>query len=277
MIQDIFPHTFNNHYFPNQHLEDNDFVLHYKNKALLLKSVAGHFEIPRKKDFPELNAKTNTTFLFKLDEISCFMIWDEVEVMNPAFSFQEIATYRSMRPPEVAWICVVGFQLFEWYTLNKYCGKCGNKFHHKSDERALLCPTCGNVLYPKISPAVIVAIICKDKILLAANSSIPGRRFSLIAGFVDAGETIESTVIREVREEVGLEVKNIRYYASQPWSLSSSLMLGFVAEADDRVPLKVDTNELLEAAWYKRGELPNHSLSLSIAGEMIEKFERDEL
>jgi NAD+ diphosphatase len=133
------------------------------------------------------------------------------------------------------------------------------------------------IIYPKISPAIIVAIICNNKILLARSSKFPKNWYSLIAGYVDVGESLEEALIREVKEEVGLDVKNIRYSMSQPWPLSGSMMIGFVAEADENQPVSIDNREISEAAWFTRGNLPAHPPGLSIAGEMIERFEKGEL
>jgi NAD+ diphosphatase len=164
-----------------------------------------------------------------------------------------------------------------WYSQNKFCGKCGAKTNSKPDERAIICPVCNTIVFPKISPAVIVAIICDNKILLARNSDFHGDWYSLIAGYADVGESLEETLVREVKEEVGLDIKNIRYYKSQPWPLSGSMMIGFIAEADETQPICIDRKEIAEAAWFTRGHLPKHSSNLSIAGEMIEKFEKGEL
>ena len=164
-----------------------------------------------------------------------------------------------------------------WYSQNKFCGKCGAKTQQKPDERAIICPDCNTIVFPKISPAIIVAIICNNKILLARNTNFPGSWYSLIAGYADIGETLEETLIREVKEEVGLEVKNIRYYKSQPWPLSGSMMIGFIAEAYENQSISIDNKEIAEAAWFTRENLPNHSSTISIAGEMIEKFEKGEL
>jgi NAD+ diphosphatase len=165
-----------------------------------------------------------------------------------------------------------------WYSQNRFCGKCGTAMQHRTDERALTCPSCNTSVFPKISPAIIVAIICRDKILLARNSNFPGRWYSLIAGYADIGESLEETLEREVREEVGLNVTNIRYYKSQPWPLSGSMMIGFTAEADDSQKIVIDEREITEASWFTRGSLPEYpSSAISIAGEMIDKFNRGEL
>jgi NAD+ diphosphatase len=277
LIQDIYPNRFDNHFVPDQKPGEHDFILYYSENALLLKAGDAGFELPRRKDFTSFPEDAVVTYLFKLNDVPCFLAWSKLVCDRDAFSFQDVASYRTMNPSVVAWVCLVGAHLLNWYTHNRFCGKCGQKMEHKEDERAMQCTECTNIVYPRISPAVIVAIRCDDQILLASNSSIPGRRFSLIAGFVDVGETLEEAVVREVKEEVGLEVRNICYHTSQPWPVSGSLMVGFTAEADNTQPLIVDTHELLEAGWYKRGALPNHSLPLSIAGDMIEKFEKGEL
>jgi NAD+ diphosphatase len=160
-----------------------------------------------------------------------------------------------------------------WYLQNRFCGTCGSRTEAKPDERAIVCPTCHTVVFPKISPAIIVAILCNDKILLAHNANFQGNWYSLVAGYVDIGESLEETVRREVKEEVGLDVKNVRYYKSQPWPFSGSMMIGFIAEADDKQPVRPDGVEISEAQWFSRGNLPNHPPTLSIAGEMINQFE----
>jgi len=164
-----------------------------------------------------------------------------------------------------------------WYSQNKFCGKCGARTQHKPDERAIVCPNCSTAVYPKISPAAIVAIVCKNKILLARNSNFSGSWYSLVAGYSDIGESLEETLAREVKEEVGLDITNIRYYKSQPWPLSGSMMIGFIAEADENQPICIDNKEIAAAAWFTRGNLPQHPLNISIAGEMIDKFEKGEI
>jgi NAD+ diphosphatase len=277
LIQDIFPQRFNNHYFVDQKIGDDDYVFLYKEDTVLLKIKGDEFELPKKKDFPEITDATACTFLFMLNDVPCFLIWDDLKVDESRFAYTKIQFYRTTRQREIAWVCIVGSHLKNWYLQSQYCGKCGSKMLHKSDERAMICPACHTVVYPRISPAIIVAILCKDKILLARNNNFSGNWYSLISGYVDVGETLEEALIREVKEEVGLEVKNIRYYKSQPWAISGTLMVGFVAEADENQPIVLEDKELAVAAWFTRGNLPEHSLNLSIAGEMIEAFEKGEL
>lgn len=273
MIQEIFPHYFDNLYLKNASIGDNDFVLHYKGNAMLLKTHDDKLELPRKKDFPEITDETENTFLFTLNDVSCFLVWDELKFNNSSFIYKEIKLFRTIEQQEIAWISIIGYQLMNWYLQNKFCGRCGTRTEIKPDERAIICPECSHIVFPKIAPAVIVAIVCNDKILLARNTNFPGNWYSLIAGYVDVGESLEETLAREVKEEVGLDITNIRYYKSQPWPLSGSLMIGFVAEADDSQPISTDDIEIAEAAWFSRGNLPQYPSNISIAGEMIEKFE----
>ncbi len=277
MIQDIFPHRFNNQFLGNKIIGENDFVLHYNGNSLLLKNNGEVFELPRKKDFQEISERTENTFLFTLDDVPCFIIWDNLKADKPNLIFKEINFFRTIMQQEIAWISIAGFHLMNWYLQNKFCGKCGARTRHKHDERAIICPECNSIIFPKISPAVIAAIICNNKILLARNSNFPGNWYSIIAGYVDVGETLEEALTREVKEEVGLDIKNIRYYKSQPWPLSSSMMIGFIAEADETQPISIDNKEIVDASWFTRGSLPKHSSTISIAGEMIEKFEKGEI
>ena len=277
MIQDIFPHRFSNHFQPNAKMDENDFVLHYRGNSVLLKVTGDELRLPRKKDFREITNKTEAAFLFTLNEVSCFLVWDEPLAAGSGLGYHDISFFRTSGQREIAWICLAGFQLMNWYSQNKFCGKCGAPTQHKPDERALVCTICQTTFYPKISPAIIVAVTSNHKILLARNTQFPGNWYSLIAGYTDVGETLEETVAREVKEEVGLDVTNIRYYKSQPWPLSGSVMIGFTAEADENQPVVADNVEIAEAAWFSRGNLPPHSSTISIAGEMIEKFEKGEL
>jgi NAD+ diphosphatase len=277
MIHEIFPQRFNNQFIITKTIGEDDLVLHYSGNSLLVKTNVNEVEIPRKKDIPGIADTIENTFLFTLNDISCFLIWDCPKTDDSRFIYKEINFFRTFKQKEIAWISMVGLQLMNWYTQNKFCGKCGSATQEKSDERAIVCPNCNTIVFPKISPAIIVAIICNNRILLARNSNFPGNWYSLLAGYADIGESLEETVIREVKEEVGLDVKNIRYYKSQPWPFSGSMMIGFYAEADDTQIIYPDHKEIMEAAWFTRGNLPDRPTNISIAGEMIDKFENEQL
>lgn len=275
MIQDIEPHSFDNHFQPQQMMTENDYLFYFEgNKLLLLRSDDEEGLVPRLKDFDAQTSFTNSYYLFSMDGDACFLVNDVLEVDNSRFELNEINFFRKTTHPEIGFISVVAYHLHCWYAEHRFCGKCGTATVHKADERAMACPNCNTLFFPKISPAIIVAIVSGDKILLAHNTNFPNKWFSLIAGYADVGESLEATVRREVKEEVGIDVHHIRYYASQPWSLSGSMMIGYVAEADDNQPIVVDETEIAEAAWFRRGALPDHPTAVSIAGEMIDKFER---
>ena len=139
-------------------------------------------------------------------------------------------------------------------------------------ERARVCPACALTVYPKICPAVIVAVTDGDRLLLTKYRGRAFKRYALVAGFHEIGETIEDTVRREVFEETGLRVKNLRYYKSQPWVFTDSLLLGFFCELDGSDKITLQENELSEAGWYHRTEIPDDYSSISLTGEMIGSF-----
>lgn len=278
MLHEIHPHTFTNEFNKNAAIAAADFVFYFRGNELLLMSMGvEQVQIPQKRELESFLEITNHVYLFRLNDRNCFLVWGELRETDARFEFREISFFRISPQPEIAWSSLLAHQLLTWYERNRFCSICGSKTQHKPDERAIVCTNCNVVVYPNISPAVIVAILSDDKILLARGVGWAEGRYSLLAGYVDIGETLEQTVVREVKEEVGIAIHNISYYKSQPWPLSGSMMVGFIAYADEKQPLHLDANEIAEAAWFKRGELPDHPPALSIAGEMIEKFEKGEL
>lgn len=163
-------------------------------------------------------------------------------------------------------------QIINWVRTHQYCGKCGGPIKNKVTELARECPNCGVNIYPRISPAVIIAIVKGDKILLARNKNFPNSFYSVLAGFVEPGETLEECVQREVKEEVGIEVKNIKYFGSQSWPFPDSLMIAFTAEYANG-EIVVDNLELSHADWFSRYNLPAKIPDKkTIAGRLIEWF-----
>ncbi len=182
-----------------------------------------------------------------------------------------------------------GLHMTWWKRSRSFCGFCGAKAVPSHTERAMICPSCNNIEYPKISPAVIVAIIKRgkdpkegipspeDMLLLVRNNYGSYRKLALVAGFVEIGESFEQAVHREVFEETGLKVKNLRYYKNQPWGLSFAQMIGFVAELDGDDQIILQKSELSEGAWYKRDEIPDYPFMLSVGNEMIHQFKAGRL
>lgn len=172
---------------------------------------------------------------------------------------------------ELFWIAGRANHLMDWDRSHRFCGRCGQPTVDKPDERAKHCPACGLINYPRLSPAVIVAVLKGDRLLLARNKRFRGAFYSVLAGFVEPGETLEQCVMREIREEVGIAVKNIRYFGSQPWPFPNSLMVGFVADYAGG-EITVDNVELMEAAWFTATDLPQVPPRISIARQLIDWF-----
>ena len=192
------------------------------------------------------------------------------------FTFESVRNFRRLEVKELAFAAATAYHLYQWYRDNRFCGRCGHPTCHSDRERALCCPACGNVIYPKIAPAVIVALTDGDRILLTRYNGRAYKRYALIAGFTEIGETAEETVRREVMEEVGLEVKNITYYKSQPWGTDSNLLLGFFCELDGSDQITMDADELSTAEWFERGEIPEQDDGFSLTREMMGVFQRGE-
>ncbi len=175
-------------------------------------------------------------------------------------------------PTDVLSLAGRAYQIAEWARTHQFCGVCATRMQATESERSFRCPACGMVAYPRISPAMMVLIKRGDEALLARATASTTNMFSALAGFVEAGETIEETVHREVMEEVGLQVHKLQYFGSQPWPFPHSLMIAFTAEylAGE---IRTDANEIAEAKWFARDEpLINVPGTFSIAGHLLRSF-----
>ena len=162
-------------------------------------------------------------------------------------------------------------QVVGWHATHRFCGRCGGETEIVDDELAMRCTRCGMMHHPRVSPAVIVRVRRGDEILLARSPGFPKGMRSVLAGFVEPGESIEETIRREVREEVGIEVENLRYFGSQPWPFPNSLMIGFTADYAGG-ELTPQPGEIEDAGWYGADDLPQLPPRVSIARRMIEAF-----
>lgn len=276
MIQDIFPHSFVNSYVAGQVITDHSYIFVFDGNNLLLKQDGDKVSLPRKQDF--LECPNEGTFLFSLNGQSCFWLQGSPKQKpDEHLDYHEIRFLHTIAEREIDLLSGVALHLKNWYEQHHFCGKCGGHTHHKEDERALVCSKCEHIVFPTISPAMIVAVICGDHILLAHGVNFREGLFSLVAGYVDVGESVEQTIIREVQEEVGVSVSDVRYYSSQPWPFTGSLMIGFIARVDELQAITIDPKEIAEANWYHRSKLPNYPSDRSIAGEIIDKFQKGEL
>jgi len=245
-----------------------------KNK-LLVKMEDGKAIIPRHSDFEEANIQIiRSQYLGTLDGDDCY---SAETVENPGegeidgMSFSDLRSLLVMLDEDMFSIAGRAFQIVEWDRNHQYCGRCGALTETKHDERAKVCPKCGLFNYPRISPAVIVAIIKDGSILLAHNSQFRSNMYSILAGFVEPGETFEECVIREVNEEVSIKVKNIKYFGSQSWPFPHSMMVGFTAEYHSG-EIKADGVEISTAGWFNARNLPTIPQNGSIARRLIDWF-----
>lgn len=243
-----------------------DRLLVYRNGKVLAGQDADEIILPT---LAELSEAHDLHYAFRLGEAYYYL----ADTENPG-SFLEISsqTYRTMAPAHTVFACAVGESLRRWYDANRFCGRCGNRMEESKTERAMVCPHCGLTVYPKISPAVIVAVCNGGRLLLTKYAGRSFKRYALIAGFNEIGESIEATVHREVMEETGLTVKNLWFYKSQPWVFTDSLLMGFFCDLDGSDKIRLQESELSEAAWFSREDIPDDHSSISLTGEMIERF-----
>ncbi|ERI89636.1 hydrolase, NUDIX family [Clostridiales bacterium oral taxon 876 str. F0540] len=238
---------------------------------LLIKLNDNNALIPFEEGLAVLNiTPVRTQYLGTLKGFPCYSVEassDEVESKD--LSFKGLRSLYGLLDEDVFILAGKAFQIVNWDKTHQYCGKCGSKTYTMETERAKKCPKCGFTSYPVLAPAVITAIIKDKKILLAHNRSFPGKRYGLIAGFTEPGETLEECVKREAMEEVGIRVKNIRYLGSQPWPFPNSLMIGFTADYESG-EIKVDGEEIDAADWFAVNNLPEELPSeISIANKII--------
>ena len=191
------------------------------------------------------------------------------------FAFRSARELRYRKPAWLRYGALTAWQVTGWYINNRYCGRCGNMMQHSGKERAVICPVCGNTNYPKLCPVVIVGVIHDEKILLTKYAARGAyANYALVAGFAEIGETVEETVQREVMEETGLKVKNLRYYKSQPWAYSESLLFGFFCETEGEAAVTVDGEELSSAKWAEREAVPQYGDEISLTYEMMSQFRK---
>ncbi|WP_290746955.1 NAD(+) diphosphatase [Fibrobacter sp. UBA4309] len=275
MLHEIAPHKLHNE-FRTQLPKPDDCVILFDGEKSLLKKQGESFVIPRIKDFGESPLPCH--YLFCVDDVGYFLAEPAfAEAMArsvPAgFEFKPVRTFRYMESPLERLGGATAAHIAKWESLNRFCGRCGCATVRGERERSINCPKCGNVVYPKISPVVIVAVHNGDELLMARNLDNPDKsRLFLISGFVEVGENLEQAVHREVLEEAGVHVKNVRYFGSQPWPFSESLIAGFTAELDGDPTLRVQESELATAAWVKREDIPPYDTSVSISSCLIENF-----
>ena len=270
MIQDIYPHHLENQYKLNQKPAADSRIVAWKEGRMLLKidQEQQKMAFPLAQDFGYLEV---VDYLFTVDEEDFFLILDpEVPEGFEYVSLREIRRWN-LQPRTYAFAAFTAHQLAEWYESTVFCGRCGHKMKNSPKERARVCPDCGGIIYPRINPAVIVGVTKGDELLITRYKG-PGAINALVAGFTEIGETLEETVAREVMEEAGLKVKNIRYYKSQPWGIASDILAGFYCDVDGDSTIQRDDTELKYAEWVKREEIELQPSDYSLTNEMMQQF-----
>ncbi|MCA9934852.1 MAG: NAD(+) diphosphatase [Ardenticatenaceae bacterium] len=200
---------------------------------------------------------------------------DAETAVPQGMAFHRLRRLFSLLDEQLVWLAGRAVQIVDWDRATQFCGQCGGRTENQTHERAKKCPQCGRTIYPRISPAVIMAVEKSEpdgnKLLLARSHRHPPGLYSVLAGFVEPGETLETAVAREVREETSVEIKNIRYFGSQPWPFPDSLMVAFTAEyAGGEIVL--EEAEMEDAGWYTPDNLPQIPPSISIASRLINWF-----
>lgn len=287
MIQEIGPeHVFDNHFEPYEPCQE-DYLLHFSGGCLTRVTHVGGsdadagdsgevIELPRLGDYPR--RPDRMTYLFSLGGQRFFLALDDSVTVPAGFTYESVNWLRHAEPQHLLFAAATGSQLDRWYRQNRFCGRCGHPTKLAPRSREIVCPECAGIVYPKICPGVICAVTCCDgqdeKIVLTRYNGRTTALWALVAGFTEIGEPLEDTVRREVMEEVGLRVRSLRFYKSQPWSFTDTLLVGFWCEVDGDPTIAVDHSELKEARWFSRSEIPLERTGdrASLTGEMIERF-----
>lgn len=270
MIQDISPLKFDNSYLPAAEADSESMLMFFHGNTVLC-------NIDSERLFPapeQIKNPSDMTYLFSVGDVKYFLIHDYSSAAE-VFSMVNIKKLRREKyelKPQI-FALFTAYHLYKWYSSSRYCGECGGKTVPCTGERALLCTECGELIYPRINPAVIVGVTDGDKLLITRYVKSRGTAYdALVAGYIEIGEAPEDTVRREVMEEVGLKVKNIRYYKSQPWGYSAGLLIGFFCDADGSTEIKLDESELSTAQWIKREDIIGQPDNLSLTNEMMIRF-----
>ncbi len=270
MIQDIFPSKLDNNYIKYDISDSDTLFVFDRDGKVLLGDQDGEIDIPAACDIPH----GATVYLFSIDEKKCFLALGNMEFDPEGFDHFTIREVRDKFSGKEVFAVFTAYHLWKWYSDNVFCGRCAGKLAPEEKERALRCPVCGNVIYPRINPAVIVGVTKGDQLLITRYRTGYANN-ALVAGFTEIGETLEETVAREVMEETGIKVKNIQYYKSQPWGMAQDILTGFYCEADGEDPIIMDNNELKYAEWVKREDIVLQPNNLSLTNEMMRKFKEN--
>lgn len=275
MIQDIYPHRLNNKY-KNKTIREDSYVFIGKEGRFLCGCDKDQIYIPKVEDVLRSLKTEKFTYAFSLDDRD-FFFYNGTDYVSENYEFLSVREIRErgLGPKHCVFALLTAKHISDWYSDNKYCGRCSLEMKHSLTERAMVC-SCGYTCYPRIMPAVIVAVIKGDSLLLTKYKT-GYKNYALVAGFTEIGETLEQTVEREVMEETGIKVKDIKYYKSQPWGVANDILVGFFCYADGDDKIVADKSELGFAGWIKREDIKLQPDDYSLTNEMMMKFKTGEV
>jgi NAD+ diphosphatase len=240
---------------------------------LLVRPESSQVTIPCLVDFAELELPVlRQHYVGRLDRQHCYAVEAAQGIAAPqGMTFEGLRQIYGRMDEDLFAVAVRAIQIIDWDRTHQFCGRCGVRTRTHPSERAKECPQCGLLHFPRLAPAIIVLVERGPEMLLARARRFPTAMYSTIAGFVEPGETLEEAVIREVREETGITIKEIRYFGSQPWPFPHSLMIGFTATyADGQITLGDEEN--IDAGWFTADNLPSLPSKISIARKLIDWF-----
>jgi len=245
----------------------------FRENKLLVRTESDRVSLPCSNSFEEIGLTPSCQhYLGRLGDRDCFAVGVADEAGPPSgMTFEGLRQVHGRLDEDLFWIAARAVQIVEWDRTHQFCGRCGVRMHLRPTERAKECPRCGLLHFPRLAPAIIVLIERGNQLLLARSKRFATGMYSVLAGFVDPGESLEEAVEREIREEVGLNVKELRYFGSQPWPFPHSLMIGFTATyAGGKIT--VDPSEIETAGWFTVDNLPPLPGKISIARKLIDGF-----
>ena len=273
MLQDISPSVYHVEYV-RKPPEAGSLCFVFRGREVLEGGRDGGPVLPAWEELEPFAASVR--YLFSIDGREYFLAEPSGEAVPRGYAWRDYRSGRERKEKAFHFAETTAYHLACWYRDNRFCGRCGHPTRDDERERMLRCPSCGNLIYPKIAPAVIVALTDGDRLLMTRYRGRPYKGYALIAGFNEIGETMEDTVRREIREEVGLRCKDIRYCGSQPWGTEANILLGYFARLDGDAAIHMDRQELSQAEWLTREEIDVKPDGYSLTNHMIQLFLRGE-
>jgi NAD+ diphosphatase len=245
----------------------------FQGTQLLVYQKPDSVSIPCLVDFAELGLiALSQNYLGRLDDRDCYAVeLAEGTALPPGMILEGLRQVYGRLDEPLFWVATRAVQIVDWDRTHLFCGRCATPLRTKITERAKECPSCGQLHFPRLAPAIIVLVERSRELLLARSRHFLPGMYSVLAGFVEPGESLEEAVVREVKEEVGIDVKDIKYFGSQPWPFPHSLMVGFTATyAGGEISL--DDSEIEDAGWCTADHLPPIPGKISIARKLIDWF-----